>query len=151
MRWLCDEMLVRLARLLRAAGHDTALASGGAGDAALLRQMREEDRILVTRDRDLAASAGGQGVWLADDDLDAQAAELSAARAVDWRLAPFTRCLMDNTPLRPATADEIAAMPPTAAAGPGPFNACPACRRLFWPGSHVKRLAARLDRLAGAP
>ena len=27
MRFLCDEMLVRLARLLRAAGYDTYLAS----------------------------------------------------------------------------------------------------------------------------
>lgn len=34
MNWFCDEMLGRLARLLRAAGHDTALAPAGTADRA---------------------------------------------------------------------------------------------------------------------
>ena len=36
MRFLCDEMLVKLARLLRAAGYDTYLAAGGEKDEQLL-------------------------------------------------------------------------------------------------------------------
>ena len=56
MRFLCDEMLVRLARLLRAAGYDTYLASGGEPDANLLRIAREEGRMLLTRDKRLAAA-----------------------------------------------------------------------------------------------
>ena len=55
MRFLCDEMLVRLARLLRAAGYDTSLATDGEADAALLRLARDEGRILLTRDKRLAA------------------------------------------------------------------------------------------------
>ena len=37
MRFLCDEMLARLARLLRAAGYDTALAEAHAATAELVR------------------------------------------------------------------------------------------------------------------
>jgi uncharacterized protein with PIN domain len=40
MRFLCDEMLVRLARLLRAGGYDTYLASDGESDAGLLKLAR---------------------------------------------------------------------------------------------------------------
>src|SRR5689334_350075 len=36
LRLMCDEMLLRLGRWLRAAGYDTAFAAGGADDAALI-------------------------------------------------------------------------------------------------------------------
>jgi uncharacterized protein with PIN domain len=149
VRFLCDEMLVRLARLLRAAGHDAALAEGGAPDPALVAQAEAEARLLLTRDRDLAALAGARGVRLRAEAADAQAEELSRAVPVDWSAAPFTRCVMDNALLREATPEEIARMPRAAQARGGPFRACPACGRLYWPGSHVKRMAAKLERLAG--
>jgi uncharacterized protein len=148
MRFLCDEMLVRLARLLRAAGYDTALAEGGASDRALRELAREEGRVLVTRDRDLARLAEPHSVLITRPGVDGEAQTLTQALPIDWTLAPFTRCVMDNTPLADAAPDEIARMPKETQAAPGPFRACPACGRLYWPGSHVKRIAARLERLA---
>lgn len=147
MRFLCDEMLVRLARLLRAAGYDTVLAEGGASDRALRDLAREEARILVTRDRDLARLAAPGSVLITAPGVDAEARTLSRALPMDWSLAPFTRCVMDNTPLLEATADEVARMPEESRAMAGPFRACPTCGRLYWPGSHVKRMAERLERL----
>ncbi|MFC3076475.1 DUF5615 family PIN-like protein [Phenylobacterium terrae] len=149
MRFLCDEMLVRLARLLRAAGYDTVLAEGGASDRALRDLAREEGRILVTRDRDLARLTAPGSVLITAPGVEAEARTLSAALPIDWSLAPFSRCVMDNTVLRDATADEIAQMPTESQAMAGPFRACPSCGRLYWPGSHVKRIAERLERLAG--
>lgn len=150
MRFLCDEMLARLARLLRAAGYDTALAANGEGDTAMLRLAKSEGRVLVTRDRELAARAAPGSALLKETDALAQARALSAALPIDWALAPFTRCVMDNALLREATPDEIAQMPAQTRDGPGPFRACPACGRLYWPGSHVKRLRARLEALGRA-
>ena len=43
---------------------------------------------------------------------------------------------------------EVRILPGAASTGAGPFRACPACGRLYWPGSHVRQLAERLDRLA---
>jgi uncharacterized protein with PIN domain len=148
LRLLCDEMLAGLARWLRAAGYDTALASQGQPDAELLALAEAEGRALITRDRRLAhvAAANLRAVLLVGDDLDAHARALADALGVDWTLAPFTRCVVDNAPLRPATAEEVARMPAATRARPGPFNACPACGRLYWPGSHVKRMDARLRR-----
>jgi uncharacterized protein len=148
MRFLCDEMMVRLARLLRAAGYDTRLAEGGASDAELLKLARAEDRILVTRDRTLAQLAAPKSVLIRTPGLDGEAEALAGALPLDWTHAPFTRCVMDNAPLRAATAEEIARMPGETKQMPGPFRACPACGRLYWPGSHVRRMAARLERLA---
>lgn len=148
MRWLCDEMLGGLARLLRAAGHDVLTAPRGAPDAELVAIAREQDRLLATRDGDLARQAGARGLRLRAGAALQQARELSAAVEVDWLAAPFTRCLVDNSPLRPATAGEVARMPGDTASLPGPFNACPACGRIYWPGSHVKRLRRTLTDLA---
>lgn len=143
----CDAMLASLARWLRAAGYDTGLAPVDASDRAVLGACRAQSRILLTRDRHLAAHAG-KGVvvvLLASDGLDMQAAELAAALGVDWTWAPFSRCLLDNTLLREATPDERTRVPPRARDLPGPFRACPACGRIYWPGSHVRRMQARMQ------
>lgn len=145
MRFLCDEMLVRLARLLRAAGYDAAMAPSGAPDTELLRLARDEGRMLLTRDKRLAAEPGArlvQGRGAAEE-----ARRLSADIPLDWSLAPFTRCLIDNRPLRDATGAEISKLPVSARQKGGPFRACPACGRLYWPGSHVTRMAERLASL----
>jgi uncharacterized protein len=148
MRFLCDEMLVRLARLLRAAGYDTYLASGGEKDAALLRIAREEGRIVLTRDRRLAEAAEPESVLISGRGVEQEADSLTRNVVLDWDFAPFTRCVMDNARLREATLAEIDKMPAQAQALPGPFRACPACGRLYWPGSHVRRMSARLAGLS---
>lgn len=148
MRLLCDEMLAGLARWLRAAGHDTALAPPQASDRALVELARAERRLLLTRDRSLPERAPDL-VLLLPEPLEAQAAALSRLLGLDWLAAPFTRCLVDNTPLRPASAQALAALPAQTTSLPGPFRTCPACGRVYWPGSHVRRMAARLEHWAG--
>lgn len=143
-RLLCDEMLARLARWVRAAGHDVAVVRPGTADAVLRAQAASERRILVTRDRTLAAGTPG-ALWLVEDRLDRQAETLARTLALDWSAAPFTRCLIDNCPLVPASADEIAAMPTQSQALPGPYRSCPCCGRIYWPGSHVRRMLHRLE------
>lgn len=143
MKWLCDEMLAELARWLRSAGHDAALAGQGESDAALLLRCRAEDRKLITRDRRLAGRVPG-AILLTDMSLDEQARVLAREYGVDWQLAPFSRCMVDNTVLREASAPEFQRMPEQSRAMPGPFRACPECGRVYWPGSHVRRIEKRL-------
>ncbi|HZU89482.1 MAG TPA: DUF5615 family PIN-like protein [Stellaceae bacterium] len=146
MRFLCDEMLKGLGRWLRAAGYDTAIAAGGLADRDLVRGARAEGRILLTRDRRLAETAGREArvVWLGGDGIDATARALKETLEVNWQYAPFTRCLLDNTPLVAAPPARIAEVPAAARAAGGPFTLCPLCRRLYWPGGHVRRMRARL-------
>jgi uncharacterized protein with PIN domain len=141
-------MLRRLVRWLRAAGHDTAIAAPGTPDRAILAQLRAEQRLLLTRDRALAARAPGRVLLLTDPALPATARALRLALRLDWLRAPFTRCLMDNAELRPASTEEIQKTPPESQALPGPIRTCPDCGRLYWPGSHVRRMRARLEEWA---
>jgi uncharacterized protein len=146
LRLLCDEMLKGIGRWLRAAGYDAAIAADGAGDSLLLAQARAEDRILLTCDRRLAARAGGAPTLiLGSERLDLAARELRAF-GIDWLQAPFTRCLVDNAPLAPARAEGLASVPASARRDDGPVLACPQCARVYWPGSHVRRMRARLER-----
>jgi len=147
MRLLCDEMLSRLGRWLRAAGYDTAIADSGADDRRLLALAIGEDRIVLTRDRGLAARAGAAGrvVVLESDGVEAQAREISRRLAVDWLHRPFSRCVVDNTVLRSARAGEERAAPPSARALGGRLFICSACSRLYWEGSHHRRMRERLE------
>lgn len=147
MRFLCDEMLMRLARLLRAAGYDTYLAADGEPDAELIRTARREGRILVTRDKRLAAGFE-ESVLVSGWGVNAEAHSLSRAVVLDWEFAPFTRCVVDNAHLRDASDEEARRIPDKARALGGPFRVCPACGRDYWPGSHVRRMEARLHDLA---
>jgi uncharacterized protein len=153
MRLLIDEMLTGLARWLRAAGHDAALAPPGAPDLTLIEQALADARVLVTKDRALHHRASGRcpSVLLEADGVAHEAAALSAVLPVDWLQAPFTRCVMDNSVLRPMAPEELATLPGDTASLPGPFNACPRCGRLYWPGSHVKRMRERLAQWQALP
>ena len=136
LRLFCDEMLLRLARWLRAAGHDTQLAVPRENDAAILARALAERRWLITRDRGFLQRRGAAGViLLTSQQVDEQARILRRELALDWLYAPFSRCLLCNTPLQ-----EVA----VAAADKPAARYCPRCDKLYWQGSHVRRMQARL-------
>ena len=58
MKLLCDHMLGSLARWLRFMGYDTAYPEVGP-DRTLIERVRSEDRILLTRDKELASRVTG--------------------------------------------------------------------------------------------
>lgn len=148
VRLLCDEMLHRLARFLRAAGYDTALAADGQADGDILTLALAEGRVVLTRDQRLrsAAGAGVTIIRLSGESLDHWALELRERLGIDWLFAPFTRCLVDNSLLCVAAEEALSRVPPKARELGGAVTACPACGRVYWPGSHVRRMTARLER-----
>ncbi|MGC2202587.1 MAG: Mut7-C RNAse domain-containing protein [Stellaceae bacterium] len=145
-RFLCDEMLRGLGRWLRAAGYDTVIAAGGLPDRALAVRCAEEDRVLLTKDRHLAAIVAGSVpmVLVPGDGIDEAARALRIAVAIDWQHAPFTRCIVDNRPLETAPPDLATRVPERSRAAGGPLRMCPECRRVYWPGGHVRRMQQRL-------
>ncbi len=144
-RFLCDQMLERLGRYLRAAGYDTAIVEPGTSDDVTVRQTEEQDRILLTCDRELAGRAGGRAVLLLSNGLDNAVQELCAAVPINWLYAPFSRCLVDNSPVVPASEGDRRRLPPRARHIGGEVMLCEECGRLYWPGSHVRRMQTRLE------
>lgn len=145
-RFLCDVMLARLARYLRAAGLDTTLADSSATDAQILREAIGEVRWLLTADRGIMEhkTANGHVIQLPFGSLDAQAAALNSIFEIDWLGNAFTRCLLDNTPLVPATPEHSLQVPVDIRQAEEKLSTCPACGRVYWRGSHYKRMWRKL-------
>lgn len=145
-RFLCDEMLGHLCRYLRAAGYDTLLACEGAGDAQLLQQCHAEGRQFLTQDMLICEHKAARDVALIlpPVDLNHLAALLTERYRLDWLSNSFTRCLLDNTPL--VVADEVAQarVPHDVLESGEPLFQCPTCGRIYWQGSHYKRMQSRL-------
>jgi len=148
-KFLCDEMLGRLARYLRAAGYDATLATGGASDRVLLAEALRERRAFLTCDRRVAEhkAAAGIAAILPRGDLDALAHDVAARFDIDWLHRPFSRCLVDNTPLAAAGPVHRDRLPADVATSPALH--CPACGRVYWAGSHHRRMHARLRQWSG--
>ncbi|HKK05321.1 MAG TPA: DUF5615 family PIN-like protein [Gammaproteobacteria bacterium] len=146
MKFLCDEMLQRLGRWLRAAGYDTVIETQGESDRRLLQRALEEGRWLLTRDRKLLEHRGADDavILLQSDGVEACVAELTRRMAIDWQYRPFTRCLRCNTPLVEARPEQMQQMPARVRERFDTARYCPHCRQLYWEGSHVRRMRERL-------
>ena len=151
-RFLCDEMLGRLCRYLRAAGYDTLLANSGNQDRDLLRQCHDEGRYFLTQDRLVREHKAACDITLIlpQVDIDQLAAVLGARFQLDWLSHAFTRYLVDNTLLLTADAAAAAKAPADAIRPNELLNVCPSCGRVYWRGSHYKRMHARLARWQAA-
>jgi uncharacterized protein with PIN domain len=141
-RFLADVMLERLARWLRVIGADVESAPGAAADRDRVRRATAEDRVLLTRDRRLAADHAG-GAAAGDIVVVRSAPPLQQLAEVVERFdVPvgelFTRCLLCNVPLEPA--------PDVDGANVAPARRCPRCGRVYWEGSHTRRMRAALAR-----
>jgi len=150
-------MLGRLARWLRVLGFDTAYDAMLA-DPALVRLAAAEERILLTRDRHLLRELRPARALEIQNDVPLdQLRTVVTALGLTPPPELFTRCLLCNTPLSAplAAADASSLLPPAARGLPGPVRVCPQCGRVYWPGSHVRRmrraLASALPGWAGEP
>ncbi len=138
-------MLGRLARWLRTLGYDTAY-DPAIHDPALVDWGRREDRILLTRDRPLLVELRPDRALLilADRPLE-QLRQVVTELGLGPPGELFTRCLVCNAELRPATETECARLVPlTAREMGGPVRRCPRCSRVYWAGSHTRRMRAAL-------
>ncbi|MEW5756665.1 MAG: DUF5615 family PIN-like protein [Pseudomonadota bacterium] len=147
-RFLCDEMLARLGRWLRAAGYDTEIAAPGLADRDLIELARTHGRLLITRDRKFLEykDAAERVLVLHANELEACVRELSQRLSLDWQYRPFSRCMVCNTPLQQARPEELAQVPEQARARVERLYKCQGCQRLYWEGSHVRRMSRQLQR-----
>lgn len=141
-------MLARLARWLRVLGWDTAL-DPELDDPELVRRADAQERILLTRDRHLLRELKPrQSLDLRDDDPLMQLRHVVQALDLPAPRELFTRCTVCNTPLSAALseAERQARLPPDVRAQPGPARECPGCGRVYWRGSHARRMREAIDR-----
>lgn len=140
-------MLGRLARWLRVLGCDT-LYEPALDDRTLVALANGDGRVVLTRDRRLLR-----------DLRPARQLEITSERPLEQlhavidacALAPptelFTRCLLCNAILDDVPRDQARSLlPPNSRDLPGPTRRCPSCGRIYWLGSHARRMRETLRR-----
>lgn len=141
-RFVLDVHLGTLARRLRLLGFDCWYRND-ADDDELAQVAVDEDRILLTRDRELLMRrAVVHGYCPRSDDPELQAIEVVRRYELASRAAPFTRCIRCNGALEPvAKADVLEELPPRTRVEHDRFARCTDCGQVYWPGSHVDAVA----------
>jgi len=143
-RLLVDAMLGRLARWLRLMGYDAVYWRDGS-DSALIRQARAEDRLIVTRDHQLAGRRGVLAILVASESLNEQIAEVRAVLRGP-AAEPFSRCPECNGKLEDLPAEAARELvPPYVWHTQSLFRHCPDCSRVYWKGTHWPGMQSRLD------
>ena len=136
-------MLGTLAKWLRILGYDTVY-DADLDDHQLVRLARAQDRVLLTRDRELATRRGVRVLSVKSEDLDDQVRQVLAELELETDRS-FSRCPVCNEPLR--ALDREAArgrVPPYVAQTRKTFKSCPKCRRVYWRGTHWRRMDEQL-------
>jgi uncharacterized protein with PIN domain len=139
-------MLGTLAKWLRILGYDT-LFDPDVDDHQLVRLARAEDRLILTRDRELARRRGVRVLLITDQHLDDQIQQVLA----DLDLEPdrtLSRCSVCNEPLVPTDRKAVRSrVPAYVARTQDTFRSCPVCQRVYWRGTHWQQIDQQLARL----
>lgn len=151
LRFVADAHLGGLARLLRLGGLDTLFRNDYA-DAEIAALSVGEGRILLTRDRDLLKRREiTHGCFVRALKPVAQFREIVDRLDLYSALRPFARCMVCNGALRAIDKAQVAhRLPASVGQHQQNFTTCDACGRVYWPGSHWRRMRTLLDEL-GSP
>jgi uncharacterized protein with PIN domain len=145
IRFVSDVHLGKLTRRLRLLGLDVA-SPEGADDAGLAALADREGRILLTRDRALLKRRRvAHGYCVRETDPQAQLVEV-LERFGPLGLRPYSRCLRCNGMLREVRKVAIdSQLLPETRQHHEYFQACNSCGRVYWKGSHWRRLQQVVD------
>lgn len=147
MKLLCDHMLGTLATWLRCFGLDTIYASDEQSDDELMKQAKQNERILLTRDKELIQRAIKQEIPVIpvhSDDLDQQLKIVLSQITFDTSLS-FTRCLQCNTLLETRANDQVKHLiPPKVYDQHTHFWFCPHCQQYYWQGTHYHQMQQKI-------
>ena len=144
-RFLVDAMLGDIARKLRIFGFDT-LYMKDTSDSSILEMALQENRIILTRDKEFfrrVVKAGAEGVLMERyDQIDNIANTLLKYGVRSLSFNPRTaRCSRCNGILALIKASDLeGAIPNKILEIHNNFFQCSYCNNIYWQGSHVKLL-----------
>lgn len=156
-RFVLDVHLGKLARYLRLLGFD-ACYRNDYDDAELARLASADQRILLTRDRDLLKRAVvTHGYYVRATEPRRQVEEVMERLDLYRAIRPFQRCTRCNGLLAAVARQQVwERLPPETRRYVEDFWECGECRQLYWEGSHVPPIRRFIESLqahagSGAP
>lgn len=149
-RFLLDNHLGRLAAYLRMLGFD-CLYEIDIDDQELAEILRQDERILLSRDRRLLMrKVVTHGYCPRSLDSLEQLKEVIQRFDLIKQIIPFHRCLRCNHPLEPIPKEAVIdRLEPLTKLYFDEFQICPACKQIYWKGSHYERMQSLIKLLTG--
>lgn len=148
MKLISDHMLGSLARWLRFLGFDTAYPDV-LPDKELAELAAKEDRILLTRDKELASAKGVSALLIQSTDFDEQLKQVVTAYGLEIK-NELSRCSLCNTLLVSVTKEMVKdKVPERVYEIQNEFWECTQCNKYYWPGTHYKNIKNKLEKLKG--
>ena len=146
-RFVADGHLGKLARHLRMAGFDT-LYGNDWDDDEIVRVAAVQKRTILTRDKGMLRRRDvDRGYFVRAVASEAQLAEVLARLQLAGLVAPFTRCRECNTPLEDVPPEAVIdRLPGKVRDLYDRFKRCPGCERVYWQGTHFRRMEGVLGR-----
>ncbi len=149
-RFILDNHLGRLTAYLRMLGFD-CIYETNYDDPELAEIAEREGRILLSRDRRLLMrKAVTYGYCLRSLDSLEQLSEVIQRFDLAKRIVPFHRCLRCNHLLEPVDKEAVLdRLEPLTKLYFDEFQICPACKQIYWKGSHYDRMQGLIERFTG--
>lgn len=148
MKFIADEMLGKLAKWLRISGYDTIYLKN-VKDSELVRRAVTENRILLTRDTLLIKRKELKNfLFIVDDNPLKQLRQVVKEYHLTLPDEPFSICIICNTNITPyPKEDACRIVPEYVCKTQDVFGQCPSCNKLYWKGTHYKRMVEVLKRI----
>lgn len=145
-KFILDRELFPLTKALRMLGLD-ALSRGDVSLREAVRCAVEERRIWIRIDPSGPSLQYGIRYFLVEsEDVAEQLAAVEEHYAIRESAEPFSRCLKCNRILSALPrSDAKDNVPEKIHATFEKFYRCPTCGRIYWPGSHLKRMRKKLE------
>jgi hypothetical protein len=147
-RFLLDEHLGKLAKLMRMCGIDTRLFHGKT-DRELADMASRMKRIVLTRDVELLKRKNiKRGYWIRNQDPERQLNEVFNRFDLFDKINPFFRCMLCNGLIKMVSKKTVAArLPFRTRAFFNEYYRCNSCGKIYWKGSHFIKMEKRIGKL----
>lgn len=147
LKFIADCHLGRLAKYLRILGYDT-LYFPHIEDNDLIELSNKEDRIILTRDKELSKRKKVNAFYLLSTDIHEQLQVLFTHFSLSKKAHAFPRCTICNTSIHTVAKEEIIHLLPEGVKKNFEyFEQCPTCGRIYWHGDHYRNMMSLLHEI----
>lgn len=151
MKFLCDQMLGTLAKWLRIYGFDTYFASSIIKDSDLLKISKDENRVLLTRDKELIYRARRENIKtfeIKSTDMDKALSDILSEVKIDKKKI-LSRCILCNSTVEKIKKELVKEKVPERVFNNNEkFWQCKKCNKIYWKGSHFEKMKEKINNLS---
>jgi len=154
IKFIADNNVGKLARWLRLIGYDTLLFKQK-DDGQMIKIALSESRVILTKDtqfmkRRLVTNGKLKTIHIKQDDPKLQVQEVVKTLNLNYHFKPFSLCLECNRALIARDKEEVKNLVPAQVVETQTqYTECPACHRIYWPGTHWQAMVKKLQDLQG--